>query len=118
MSHRLCGVLVLAIAPGCSSARDGSQTPAPAPTAGTGCGAATPVCGAYDTVKPEDTWCFDGKEVRQLLRGKGGLQFNNVSAPADGMYDVTWWYHCGNNDNFHDPTCRGEPHTPAGCRPG
>jgi hypothetical protein len=83
-----------------------------------GCGAATPVCGPYDTVKPEDTCCFGGKEVRQLLRGKGGLQFNGISAPADGMYDVTWWYHCGNNDNFHDPTCRGEPHTPAGCRPG
>jgi hypothetical protein len=60
-----------------------------------------------------------GGEVTWITEGRQGwLQFNQVSAPADGMYDVTWWYHCGNNDNFHDPTCRGEPHTAAGCRPG
>ena len=48
----------------------------------------------------------------------GWLQYNKVSAPADGMYDVTWWYHCGKNDNFGDGNCGGEPnHPPAGCRP-
>jgi hypothetical protein len=58
-----------------------------------------------------------GGEVHQLLRGRGGMVFNQVSAPSDGMYDVTWWYHCGLNDNFGDPGCGGEPHTPSGCRP-
>jgi hypothetical protein len=36
------------------------------------------------------------------------------------MYDVTWWYHCGNNDNFGDTNCGGQtnpPTTPSGCRP-
>jgi hypothetical protein len=83
-----------------------------------GCGAANPICPPPAEMKPEAMCCSGGKEVRQLLRGKGGLQFNGVTVAADGIYDVTWWYHCGNNDNFHDPTCRGEPHTPSGCRPG
>jgi hypothetical protein len=82
------------------------------------CGAATPACPAPAEIKPEMTCCSGSGEVRQLLRGKGGLQFNGVTVDAEGIYDVTWWYHCGNNDNFHDPTCRGEPHTAAGCRPG
>jgi hypothetical protein len=76
------------------------------------------VCGAPETIQPEAMCCSQGKEVRQLLRGKGGLVFNKVMAPADGMYDVTWWYHCGLNDNFGDPGCGGEPNHPkAGCRP-
>jgi hypothetical protein len=36
------------------------------------------------------------------------------------MYDVTWWYHCGKNDNFGDANCGGQtnpPTTPSGCRP-
>src|SRR5947207_1459496 len=50
--------------------------------------------------------------------GKGGLVFNKIAAPADGMYDVTWYYHCGKNDNFGDGNCGGEPNHPAGgCRP-
>ena len=82
------------------------------------CGATTPVCPPPAEIKPETNCCSGAGEVRQLLRGKGGLQFNGVTVDADGIYDVTWWYHCGNNDNFHDPTCRGEPHTASGCRPG
>jgi hypothetical protein len=83
-----------------------------------GCGANNPVCGPPDTIKPEAMCCSMGKEVRQLIRGTSGLQFNKISAPADGMYDVTWWYHCGKNDNFGDPNCGGEPNHPkAGCRP-
>ena len=38
-------------------------------------------------------------------------------APSDGMYDVTWWFHCGKNDNFGDTGCGGAPHTASGCRP-
>jgi hypothetical protein len=83
-----------------------------------GCPNMGPNCGAPDTIKPESMCCSQGKEVRQLLRGKGGLVFNKISAPADGMYDVTWWYHCGKNDNFGDGNCGGEPNHPAaGCRP-
>jgi hypothetical protein len=89
-----------------------------APAVVNGCPNASPNCGAPDTVKPETPCCFQGKEVRQLLRGKGGLQFNKLAAPADGMYDVTWYYHCGKNDNFGDGNCGGEPNHPAGgCRP-
>jgi hypothetical protein len=82
-----------------------------------GCGMTNPVCPAPAEMKPEAMCCSGGKEVRQLLRGRGGLVFNGIAAPADGMYDVTWWYHCGLNDNFGDPGCGGEPHTPSGCRP-
>jgi hypothetical protein len=78
----------------------------------------SPNCGPAAMVRPETMCCFGGKEVRQLLRGKGGLVFNKVGAPADGMYDVTWYYHCGKNDNFGDGNCGGEPNHPAGgCRP-
>jgi hypothetical protein len=78
----------------------------------------SPSCGPPETVMPETRCCFQGKEVRQLLRGRGGLQFNKIAAPADGMYDVTWYYRCGKNDNFGDGNCGGEPNHPAGgCRP-
>jgi hypothetical protein len=34
------------------------------------------------------------------------------------MYDVTWWFHCGKNDNFGDKNCGGAPNrTASGCRP-
>jgi hypothetical protein len=62
-----------------------------------------------------------GGEVTWITEGRmGWLQYNKVSAPADGMYDVTWWYHCGNNDHFGDRHCGGQtdpPTTPSGCRP-
>jgi hypothetical protein len=88
-----------------------------APAVMGGCGATNPVCPPPTQMQPEAMCCSGGKEVRQLLRGRGGLQFNAIAAPTDGMYDVTWWYHCGLNDNFGDPGCGGEPHTPSGCRP-
>jgi hypothetical protein len=89
-----------------------------APAVISNCPNMSPTCGAPEAVKPETPCCFQGKEVRQLLRGKGGLQFNKINAPADGMYDVTWYYHCGKNDNFGDGNCGGEPNHPAGgCRP-
>jgi len=62
-----------------------------------------------------------GGEVTWITEGRmGWLQYNKVSAPADGMYDVTWWYHCGNNDHFGDRHCGGQtdpPTTASGCRP-
>jgi hypothetical protein len=88
------------------------------PARATKCGMA---CGPPGTFKPGDTCCSGGGEVTQILgRAMGALQYNNVSAPADGMYDVTWWYHCGLNDNFGDKNCGGQtnpPTTPSGCRP-
>jgi hypothetical protein len=62
-----------------------------------------------------------GGEVHNILgRNGASVTWNAVSAPADGMYDVTWWYHCGLNDNFGDKNCGGAtspPVTPGGCRP-
>jgi hypothetical protein len=80
------------------------------------CGTAPP-CASIDAIKEGVECCSGGKKLSQLLRGKGGVVVNDVAVPADGMYDVTWWYHCGKNDNFGDPTCGGLPHTPSGCRP-
>jgi len=55
----------------------------------------------------------------------GGIQFNQVTVPADGTYDVTWWYHCGEDrpghaDVFGDTNCGGLNYNTgagSGCRP-
>jgi hypothetical protein len=84
----------------------------------------TAPAGSICMMKPPmpGTACFSGKgEVVQLLgRYNRALTYENVYAPSDGMYDVTWWYHCGLNDNFGDKNCGGQtnpPTTPSGCRP-
>jgi hypothetical protein len=76
------------------------------------------------TPKVGDMCCSGGGEVTWLTQGigpiPGGLTINGISAPADGMYDVTWWYFCGLNDNYGDVHCGGQtnpPTTPSGCRP-
>jgi hypothetical protein len=90
-------------------------------------------CPSMSTIKPGDECCSGGGEVNWIVsgskgpdpqppdgRGGGELRWMNISAPADGMYDVTWWYHCGNNDNFGDKNCGGQtdpPTMPSGCRP-
>jgi hypothetical protein len=91
-------------------------------------------CTAPGTIKPGDSCNSGGGQVDWIVsgghgpdpqppdgRGGGELQFNSISAPADGMYDVTWWYHCGNNDNFGDRDCGGQTDPPtnptSGCRP-
>jgi hypothetical protein len=90
-------------------------------------------CPSMSTIKPGDQCCSGGGQVNWIVsgghgpdpqppdgRGGGELRVNAISAPADGMYDVTWWYHCGNNDNFGDKNCGGQtdpPTLPAGCRP-
>jgi hypothetical protein len=78
-------------------------------------------CPSSAAMKPGDQCCSGGGQVDWLVaHGNGEVQFNNVSAPADGMYDVTWWYYCGKNDNFGDKNCGGQtmpPTTAAGCRP-
>ena len=86
-------------------------------------GKCAPVCPAGG-VKEGAQCCSGGGEILWLTQGKGpipgGLQYNGVMAATDGMYDVTWWYHCGASDNFGDKHCGGQtdpPTTPAGCRP-
>jgi hypothetical protein len=83
------------------------------------CGAGP--CAATAAIKPGDLCCSGGEKVGQILgRAGGALQYSGVSVPSDGMYDVTWWYHCGKNDNFGDTNCGGQtdpPTTPSGCRP-
>jgi hypothetical protein len=80
------------------------------------CGTA-PACASHEAVKEGVECCSAGKKLSQLLRGTGGAVMNGLSAPADGMYDVTWWFHCGKDDNFGDTNCGGAPHTKSGCRP-
>jgi hypothetical protein len=76
-------------------------------------------CATHADVKEGAACCSAGGEITQILgRKDGALQYNQVMAPADGNYDVTWWYHCGLNDNFGDKDCGGDPSaTPSGCRP-
>jgi hypothetical protein len=81
-------------------------------------------CPDVAAIKPGDKCCSGGGQITWLTQGigpiPGGLTYNNVAAPSDGMYDVTWWYHCGNSDNFGDKHCGGQtdpPTTSAGCRP-
>jgi hypothetical protein len=60
--------------------------------------------------------CSGGGQVRWLLgRGGtnnagGGVTFTGVKVPSAGVYDVTWWYHCGDYDNWHDNNCGGPPY--------
>jgi hypothetical protein len=67
-----------------------------------------------------------GTQVNNLLGhkpgGEGQLQFNNIYAPSDGNYDITFYYYCGLNDTNGDGNCGGEPNKPPypqppGCRP-
>jgi hypothetical protein len=78
-------------------------------------------CPSTATMKAGDACCSGGGEVTWIVAAKtSDLQLNGIDAPADGMYDVTFWYYCGNNDNFNDRNCGGQtnpPTTPAGCRP-
>jgi hypothetical protein len=51
-----------------------------------------------------------------------GVEFHDVTVPADGTYDVTWWYHCGGSNGvanvFGDTMCGGLHYTVGmGCRP-
>jgi hypothetical protein len=76
--------------------------------------------------------CSGGKLVHGLLGASGktcfgmpltcgsGIELTVPAVPVDGMYDVTWWYHCGQNDSFRDTTCGGlkyDAGTPGVCRP-
>jgi len=137
-------ILVLAVATaGCGGGDDNKGAPAPGPSTGPGgdfsnwyeAEAMPPnekaprselhvnparKC-ATTPPKPGDDCNSGGGQVTWVTQGRmGWLQYNQVAVPADGMYDVTWWYHCGNNDNFGDRHCGGQtnpPTTASGCRP-
>jgi hypothetical protein len=55
----------------------------------------------------------------------GGVTFNDVTVPVDGTYDVTWWYHSGQEtpghaDTYGDVNCGGLDYNTgpgSGCRP-
>ncbi len=98
---------------------------------------------AVDGVKEGANCASGGKVVNQILGRSpcdpptstssytncqnkgGGVQFNAVTVPAAGNYDVTWWYHCGPDtpghaDVFGDTKCGGLNYNTGagtGCRP-
>jgi hypothetical protein len=109
------------------------------PVEGVGTGTACPTNG----VKEGANCASGGKLINQILgrspctpptsttsydqcqnRG-GGVQFNEVTVPVDGIYDVTWWYHCGPDtpghaDVYGDTKCGGlnyDTGAGTGCRP-
>jgi hypothetical protein len=47
-----------------------------------------------------------------------GVELHGVTVPADGTYDVTWWYHCGLDDHYGDTKCGGVKYSVgSSCRP-
>jgi hypothetical protein len=98
---------------------------------------------AADAVKEGANCASGGKVVNQILGRSpctpptsttsytqcqnkgGGVQFNAVTVPVDGSYDVTWWYHCGPDtpghaDVYGDTKCGGlnyDTGAGSGCRP-
>ena len=95
-----------------------------------------------DGVK-EGTNCASGGEVVNQILGRspctpptsttsytdcgnlgGGVTFNDVTVPVDGVYYVTWWYHSGGGggqaDTYGDANCGGVHYDVgpgSGCRP-
>jgi hypothetical protein len=69
-------------------------------------------------------FCYGGAQANNILghsaTGKGTWTFNQLYAPADGDYEITWYFYCGMNDNNGDKDCGGidSMKTAAGCRPG
>ncbi|MGA2448015.1 MAG: hypothetical protein ABTD50_05005 [Polyangiaceae bacterium] len=86
---------------------------------------------APDTLTDGATCCSAGKLVNNILGAAGAACFGQpltcgsgivltVSAPTAGMYDVTWWYHCGGSDGYQDTNCGGlryDAGVPGLCRP-
>lgn len=92
----------------------------------------TPACTKPLTVGAS---CFSGGgEVTWIVSKNGAhpsgwMQFNEIEAPANASYDVTFWYHCGGTstsggvtyaDVYGDCDCGGQMMTEpkqGGCRP-
>jgi hypothetical protein len=82
--------------------------------------AVTQILGRSPCTPPTSTTSYD-----QCQNKGGGVTFNQVTVPADGVYDVTWWYHCGPDtpghaDVYGDTKCGGLDYgtgAGTGCRP-
>jgi len=58
-----------------------------------------------------------GDYVDCLMVG-GGVEFRDVTVASTGTYDVTWWYHCGENNSYGDTACGGLHYAVgSSCRP-
>jgi hypothetical protein len=93
-------------------------------------GATPSMCANCTTCPPDGMACCPaqagsttGYTVGQLLLGmKDNVTFYNVMAPADGDYNIVWYYHCGNadTDGYKSATCPSSPEGssmgPPGCR--
>lgn len=102
----------------------------------------TPPCPTGGVKEGAD--CSSGGEFVELILGRspcnpptspssydgcqnkgGGIQFNAITVPVDGSFDVTWWYHCGSDSTGHanvygDTGCGGLDYQTgpgSGCRP-
>jgi hypothetical protein len=85
---------------------------------------------ACNTCPPDHTTCCVAQEGSTtgydvgglLLGGKDTVTFTGVYAPADGDYNIVWYYFCGNSDtdNNYPPSCPGSKEGstvgPPGCR--
>ncbi len=65
---------------------------------------------------------YSGKKVGELLgygvsNCCGAITFNNVFAPKDSNYLITFGYMCATGDNDGDSTCGTKVKTGYGCRP-
>jgi hypothetical protein len=76
-----------------------------------------PACKATCAAAPKagQVCCVGGGWLKNMLGGGGngmggGVTFPAVTVPTAGVYDVEWWYHCGDYDNWHDNTCGGPPY--------
>ena len=82
-----------------------------------------PIC--PKPVVPGAVCCSGGGEVTWIVSENayhtaGWMVFNDIAAPADGTYDLTFWYHSGGGDTYGDNNCGGQPLTQpdqVGCRP-
>jgi hypothetical protein len=78
------------------------------------------ILGRSPCTPPTSTTSYD-----QCENKGGGVQFKEITVPADGTYDVTWWYHCGPDkpghaDVYGDTKCGGLNYNTgagSGCRP-
>jgi hypothetical protein len=82
-------------------------------------------CASTAAEMPQGPCCSGGQEVDNLLghpaNDLGALQWNGIAAPKDGLYNVDWWYFCGQADANGDMVCpwfgkMGLGNTPPGCR--
>ncbi|MES1166277.1 MAG: hypothetical protein ABUR63_10990, partial [Verrucomicrobiota bacterium] len=79
----------------------------------------------HEQLKEAAVCCSQGGLVVGLLGRANnnmgsGVEFHNVSVPADGNYAVTWWFHCGASDVYGDVNCGGLHYSVPngiGCRP-